>query len=443
MATVPRTRWDPSSFRFAQLSLLMCSCEVRRDALPLRRDSVGSEGLFQVGLSSAIATYLRSFAPSHLRTFASSHLRNLRSTYLRFTFVFQILDEWIHFQAALLHITVDPPKASEPFILQLATSTSFRALRGEHLGIFSLLIFPAYPPIFTPRPVFSILISVPPLHLPVRRGVHCRHPLHPLHAYLCISTPPSSTGAPGWRAYIYAATIYWSTCTWPHPLPRLLEHRVTPAQWLARSSPLRSSNDYVYIVLWRFEEYISSITNAHWLWRHHCNYALRGVLLCLYLRRLQFQEHHDFSVTGYGDILPERFEESPSLMATFSLLDITGDGDIGPVRFVEYIFIPISASSPSSSWCAPWSTSLATTTSSLCAARSIFSTYPSLRRPPHYLCSTRSTSSLHFYAALIQGVHCRYPLPRPLSTSAPPASTGAPCTISFSRATCDQSISCS
>ena len=34
------------------------------------------------------------------------------------------------------------------------------------------------------------------------RGVHRRHPLH---AYLCISTPPS---------YIYAATIYWSTCTW-------------------------------------------------------------------------------------------------------------------------------------------------------------------------------------------------------------------------------------
>ena len=107
-----------------------------------------------------------------------------------------------------------PPKASEPFILPLATSTSFRALRCEHFGIFSLLIFLAYPPIFTPRPVFSILISVPPLHLPVRRGVHCRHPLHPLHAYLCISTPPSSTGAPGWRAYIYAATIYWSTCTW-------------------------------------------------------------------------------------------------------------------------------------------------------------------------------------------------------------------------------------
>ena len=114
-------------------------------------------------------------------------------------------------------------------------------------------------------------------------------------------------------------------------------------------------------------------------------------------------------------------------MATFSFLDITGDGDSGPVRFVECIFIPIPASPPSSSWCAPWSTSLATTTSSLCAARSIFSTYPSLRRPPHYLCSTRSTSSLHFYAALIQGVHCRYPLPRPLSTSAPPASTGAPC----------------
>ena len=94
-----------------------------------------------------------------------------------------------------------------------------------------------------------------------------------------------------------------------YPLPRLLEHRVTPAQWLSRSSPLRSSNDYVYIVLWRFAEYISSITNAHWLWRHHCNYALRGMLLCLYLRRLQFQEHHDFSVTGYVDILPERFEE--------------------------------------------------------------------------------------------------------------------------------------
>ena len=68
----------------------------------------------------------------------------------------------------------------------------YRALRGEHFGILSLLIFPAYPPIFTPRPVFSILISVSPLHLPVRRGVHCRHPLHPLHVYLCISTPPSS-----------------------------------------------------------------------------------------------------------------------------------------------------------------------------------------------------------------------------------------------------------
>ena len=52
------------------------------------------------------------------------------------------------------------------------------------------------------------------------------------------------------------------------------------------------------------------------------------------------------SVTGYGDILPERFEESPSLMATFSLLDITGDGDIGPARFEEHIFIPIPAPSP-------------------------------------------------------------------------------------------------
>ena len=123
----------------------------------------------------------------------------------------------------------------------------------------------------------------------------------------------------------------------------------------------------------------------------HCNYALRGVhygillIFYLYLRRLQFQEHHDISVTGYGDILLERFEESPSLpaglprhlsqlvMATFSLsstygvgygysgpvrledyifgirfLDITGYGDIGPVRFEEYIFIPISVSSPTS-----------------------------------------------------------------------------------------------
>ena len=70
------------------------------------------------------------------------------------------------------------------------------------------------------------------------------------------------------------------------------------------------------------------------------------MLFYLYLRRLQFQEHHDISVTGYGDILPERFEESPSLMATFSLLDITGDGDIGPVRFEEHIFIPIPAPSP-------------------------------------------------------------------------------------------------
>ena len=32
------------------------------------------------------------------------------------------------------------PKASEPFILPLATSTSFRALRGKHFG--------AYPPIY-------------------------------------------------------------------------------------------------------------------------------------------------------------------------------------------------------------------------------------------------------------------------------------------------------
>ena len=38
---------------------------------------------------------------------------------LALTFVFQILDEWIHFQAALLDITMDPPKASEPFILHL------------------------------------------------------------------------------------------------------------------------------------------------------------------------------------------------------------------------------------------------------------------------------------------------------------------------------------
>ena len=106
-----------------------------------------------------------------------------------------------------------PPKAREPFILPLATSTSFRALRGEHFGIFSLLIF------FLPAHIYAAssfqhFIPVSPLHLPVRRGVHCRHPLHPLHAYLCISKQPSSTGAPGWRAYIYAASIYWSTCTW-------------------------------------------------------------------------------------------------------------------------------------------------------------------------------------------------------------------------------------
>ena len=43
----------------------------------------------------------------------------------------------------------------------------------------------------------------------------------------------------------------------------------------------------------------------HWLRQHHCNYALRGVLVCLYLSGA-----YDFSVTGYGDILPERFEES-------------------------------------------------------------------------------------------------------------------------------------
>ena len=90
----------------------------------------------------------------------------------------------------------------------------------------------------------------------------------------------------------------------------------------------------------------------------HCNYALRGVhygillIFYLYLRRLQFQEHHDISVTGYGDILLEHFEESPSLpaglprhlsqlvMATFSLASTygVGYGDSGPVRLEDYIF---------------------------------------------------------------------------------------------------------
>ena len=42
------------------------------------------------------------------------------------------------------------------------------------------------------------------------------------------------------------------------------------------------------------------------------------LLFNLYLRRLQVQEHHDISVIGYGDILPELFEETPS-MATVAL----------------------------------------------------------------------------------------------------------------------------
>ena len=40
------------------------------------------------------------------------------------------------------------------------------------------------------------------------------------------------------------------------------------------------------------------------------NYLL---LFYLYLRSLQLQEHHDISVIGCGDILPGRFEETPSL----------------------------------------------------------------------------------------------------------------------------------
>ena len=130
------------------------------------------------------------------------------------------------------------------------------------------------------------------------------------------------------------------------------------------------------------------------------------------------------SVTGYGDILPELFEESPCLpaglprhlsqlvMATFSLSSTygVGYGYCGPVRLEDYI-----------------------------------STYPSLRRPPHVhwlrwwhrTCALRehivgilltliSAFLCRLHTSTLQPstgvpVHGRYPLPRLLEHRVTPA----------------------
>ena len=88
-------------------------------------------------------------------------------------------------------------------------------------------------------------------------------------------------------------------------------------------------------------------------------------------------------------------------------------------QFLRYIYvgltywsIPIYAHSSS---CASWSTSLATTTSFLCASRSTFSSSPLEPHPlvtvASYVCATRSTLSasssrlsIHIYAAFITHV---------------------------------------
>ena len=120
------------------------------------------------------------------------------------TFVFQILDEWIHFQAALLHITVDPPKASEPFILPLATSTSFRALRGEHFG--------AYPPIYlcVEEYIVGILFILFTLISAFLRRLHL--PDH--QAGELTSTLQPSIGVPVHGRILFP--VYWSTVSLPH-----------------------------------------------------------------------------------------------------------------------------------------------------------------------------------------------------------------------------------
>ena len=130
-----------------------------------------------------------------------------------------------------------------------------------------------------------------------------------------------------------------------------------------------------------------------------------------YLRRFQLQEHHDISVIGYGDILPERFEETPS-MATVALcaLRITFSAFASltscalrgirlqhshPIFSFTTTLAPSSGAPshlrplamPTSSLCASRSTSLATTTSSLCASRSTCSVFPSLLRSPHFAAS--------------------------------------------------------
>ena len=113
------------------------------------------------------------------------------------------------------------------------------------------------------------------------------------------------------------------------------------------------------------------------------------LLFYLYLRSLQLQEHHDISVTDYGDTLSERSEETPSLPADYH--------GTYPNWLCRHFPCPLHME-------------LGMATVALCDLRISFSAFASL-------------TSL----VTLQGVHCRYPLPRSLSTSAPPSSTGAPC----------------
>ena len=136
---------------------------------------------------------------------------------LALTFVFQILDEWIHFQAALLHITVVPPKASEPFIRPLAMSTSFRALRGEHFGILRRVQFSAFSSSFT----FTFTCASRST-LSASSSSSSRLSLHFYAAFIYRSTRLASLHlrCNHLLEYLYMVGIpfpvYWSTVSLPH-----------------------------------------------------------------------------------------------------------------------------------------------------------------------------------------------------------------------------------